>query len=354
MSTDIEQHIVEQVKDAATNQTALNIIGGNSKAFYGRSHEGQALSLGEHSGIVSYEPTELVITARAGTKISELKALLAENNQMLGFEPTLCNADSTLGGVVAAGLAGSSRAYTGSVRDFILGVRMINGHAETLNFGGQVMKNVAGFDHSRLMAGSLGTLGVLLEISLRVLPLPKFVATIKVAHADPDEAIIYMNKLSGKPYPISAAAWMAGQTYVRLSGTQQGVKSAVDSLKVETDEQANEIWPQINAHQIGILSDQAVLYRLSVPAASPDFSEGESQLIDWGGAQRWLADVKDINSLRELINPKGATLTVFRGGDRLAEVFHPLDSVSMKLHQNIKQAFDPKCIFNPGRMYKNL
>ena len=354
MSTEFEQHVVEQVKDAIKNETPLNIVGGNSKSFYGRKPQGRVLKLSEHCGIVSYEPTELVITARAGTKISELKTLLAQNNQMLGFEPTLCNADATLGGVVAAGLAGSSRAYAGSVRDFILGVRMLNGRAQLLNFGGQVMKNVAGFDHSRLMAGSLGTLGVLLEISLRVLPLPKSVITVKLAHAECDDAIDYMNKLSGKPYPISAAAWFAGQTYIRLSGTEQGVKSAVNHIDAETDDQANEFWSQVNSHQLGMLKDAAVLYRISAPAASPDFCEGKSQLIDWGGAQRWLADVSDVDELKKQLQSNDATLTIFHGGDRQADVFDPLDSISMKLHQNIKQAFDPKGIFNPGRMYKNL
>ena len=354
MNTDFEQHIVETVKAAALNQAPLNIIGGNSKSFYGRIPQGQALSTSEHSGVVSYEPTELVITARAGTKITALQSLLAENNQMLGFEPTLCNADSTLGGVVAAGLAGCSRAYAGSIRDFILGVRMVNGHAQLLNFGGQVMKNVAGFDHSRLMAGSLGTLGVLMEISLRVLPLPKFVTTVKLAHADPNVAIDFMNKLSGQPYPISAAAWFAGQTYIRLSGTEQGVKSAVNHINSGADDQADEFWAQINSHQLSILSEQAVLYRISVPAACPNYFGSANQLIDWGGAQRWLADVSDVTELRNQLESKGATLTVFRGGNRDADVFDQLDSVSMKLHQNIKQAFDPKRIFNPGRMYKNL
>ena len=354
MNTDVEHHIVEQVKNAAAEQTSLKIIGGHSKSFYGRIPQGEVLNLSQHSGIVSYEPTELVITARAGTTIREIQKLLAENNQMLGFEPTLCNDDSTLGGVVAAGLAGPARAYTGSVRDFILGVRMINGNAEVLNFGGQVMKNVAGFDHSRLMAGSLGTLGVLLEISLRVLPAPKYVTTVRIQHADPDEAITFMNQLSGKPYPVSAAAWFAGSTRIRLSGTQEGVNSAIKHIGNDSHDQSDEFFSQLNAHQLDFFNKPDVLYRLSVPATCRNFCENEDQLIDWGGAQRWIVDINDIASFKVRVKSKGANLTIFRGGDRQAEVFDELDSVSMKLHQNIKLAFDPKRILNPGRMYKDL
>lgn len=354
MNPGIEQHIVEQVQNAAANQTPLNIIGGNSKSFYGRNAEGEALNVSRHSGIVSYEPTELVLTARAGTTISEIEALLAENNQMLGFEPTLCNADSTLGGVVAAGLAGCARAYAGAVRDFILGVRIINGNAEVLNFGGQVMKNVAGFDHSRLMAGSLGTLGVLLEISLRVVPVPKYVSTVKIEHTDPDEAIRFMNQLSGKPYPLSAAAWFDGLTRIRLSGSQEGVKSAIKHIGVDDYEQADEFWSRLNSHQLEVFNTQGIVYRMSVPTACANFCETDNQLVDWGGAQRWVVNVRDINSLKGRLKLMGGRLTVFRGGDRQADVFDQLDSISMKLHHNIKKAFDPSRIFNPGRMYKDL
>ena len=354
MNADIQQQIVDRVEKAVTDQSALNIIGGNSKSFYGRIQHGEALKLSGHSGVVSYEPTELVITARAGTKISELQSILAKNNQMLGFEPTLCNDDSTLGGVVAAGLAGPARAYAGSVRDFILGVKMINGNAEVLNFGGQVMKNVAGFDHSRLMVGSLGTLGVLLEISLRVLPLPDYVTTVQIEHQDPDEAIRFMNRLSGKPYPVSAAAWFDGQTRIRFSGTEQGVGSAIKDIDIGVDNPNDGFFLHLNAHQLELFKHQSVLYRASAAATCESFYESENQLIDWGGAQRWIVNVEDVDSLKQRIKSIPVTLTVFRGGDRQAEVFDQLDSVSMKLHQNIKQAFDPKRIFNPGRMYKLL
>lgn len=354
MNSNAEQEIVDQVSKAAADKSPLKITGGNSKLFYGRMPQGDALDIGRHSGIVSYEPTELVITARAGTSIHDLQHLLAQNNQMLGFEPTLCSKDSTLGGVVAAGLAGPARAYAGSVRDFVLGVRIINGGAEVLNFGGQVMKNVAGFDHSRLMTGSLGTLGVLLEVSLRVLPAPKFVTTIQIQHADPDEAITFMNQLSARPYPISAAAWLAGRTRIRLSGTEEGVISAIKHIGADSHDQSDEFFSLLNIHQLDFFRNKNVLYRLSVPSTCRNFCDTEDQLIDWGGAQRWIVNVDDQESFRDRAKANGATLTVFRGGDRQAEVFDRLDSVSMRLHQNIKLAFDPKRIFNPGRMYKDL
>lgn len=354
MPGDSEPDIVEQVEKAAADRIPLNIIGGNSKSFYGRTAQGKALNLSGHSGIVSYEPTELVITARAGTKISELQTLLSQNNQVLGFEPALCNQESTLGGVVAAGLAGSARPYAGAVRDFILGVRMINGNAEVLNFGGQVMKNVAGFDHSRLMAGSLGTLGVLLEISLKVLPAPKYVTTVKFQHADPDQAIVFMNKLSGKPYPLSAAAWLAGCTRIRLSGTPEAVSSAVKRIGGDSHDQSDDFFLNLNAHELDVLRNSRVIFRISVAATCPDFCKTEDQIVDWAGAQRWIANVTDIDSLKHGASSNHASLTVFNGGDREAEVFGMLETAMMKLHQKIKQAFDPNRIFNPGRMYKNL
>ena len=209
MQENSESFILEQVQSALSNNKCLCIKGAGSKDFYGRTLIGDELKVNGHSGVVSYEPSELVITARAGTKIRQLQALLAENKQMIGFDPPFCSDDSTLGGVVAAGLAGPGRPFYGGVRDFILGVKMINGRAQILRFGGQVMKNVAGFDHSRLMAGSLGTLGVLLEISLRVIPMHETEVTMSIDQPDPNLAINFINELAAKPYPLSATAWLA-------------------------------------------------------------------------------------------------------------------------------------------------
>lgn len=354
MANDAQPQIVDQVSQAVGERTALNIIGGNSKSFYGRVQSGQPLEMARHNGIVSYEPTELVITVRAGTRIRDLQAVLSDENQMLGFEPTLCSPESTLGGVVAAGLAGPARAYSGGVRDFMLGVKMVNGHAQVLSFGGQVMKNVAGFDHARLMAGSMGTLGVLLEISLRVIPVPKFVTTVKIEQPDPDSAIKFINRLSGKPLPVSAAAWFQGHAYIRFSGTEQGVANAVRHLAADQETVDEDFFARLAHHDLDIFHNHSLLYRASVPATSPGFCPPRDQVIDWGGAQRWLVNVNDPGELKQHIRSSGGSLTVFRGGDRNGEVFDQRDAVTMKLYQKIKSAFDPRRIFNPGRMYKDL
>ena len=354
MQDDSQDFLIEQVQQALSDNEPLNITGGNSKSFYGRTVKGKPLELGQYQGVVSYEPSELVITVKAGTKISKIESLLAEHNQMLGFEPAYCNEHSTIGGVVASGLAGARRPYAGAVRDFILGVKIINGRAEALNFGGQVMKNVAGFDHSRLMAGSLGTLAVILEVSLRVLPRPKLETTIKLDCPDPRDAILLFNQLAGKPYPLSAAAWVNSRILLRFSGTEVGVNSAIEQINGQSESIDNRCWTDLNQHQADDFKTVDVLYRASVVPACPVFSDPTRQIIDWGGAQRWMFDLKDIDTVRETIQAYGGSLMVFRGGDRSDQVFQQPDPVTMRLYKNIKQAFDPKHIFNPGRMYKEI
>ena len=349
-----EKIILEQVQQAIDNKQPLNIVGGKSKSFYGRGAHGSKLDVCFHAGVVSYEPSELVITAKAGTKIKDIQGLLAENKQMLGFEPPFCSDDSTLGGVVAAGLSGPRRAYSGAVRDFILGVKMINGEAQVMNFGGQVMKNVAGFDHSRLMAGSLGTLGVLLEISLRVMPTAETEATVSLDHPSSDESIKLLNQLASKPLPLSASAWENGQTRIRLSGTQSGVDAAVRQIGGDLDADAKHYWIEIANQQRQVFTQASMVYRASVPPATQSLGKDDEKIIEWNGAQRWLFDITNVDDLISQINAYGGSLTVFRGGNREGEIFAQLDPVLMRLHQNIKNAFDPDRIFNPGRMYKDI
>lgn len=353
MDADLSQHLAEQVAEAAEISQPLNIIGGTSKAFYGRTPSGKTLETSDHRGIVSYEPSELVLTARAGTPIKEIRSLLAENGQMLGFEPALCNDRSTLGGVVAAGLAGPRRPYAGAARDFILGVKIINGNAEILSFGGQVMKNVAGFDHSRLMAGAMGTLGVLLEVSLRVGPVLQTEATLVLEHADSGQAIELFNRLAGQPLPLSASAWLDGISRIRLSGSEAGVTSAARRIGGEVDGQCNAFWHALANHTLDFFTPDTRLLRASLPPAAPVLTGAETQLIDWGGAQRWVCGAAD-QEFFDRVSVCGGHVDRFRGGDRQGEVFAALDPVSMQLHKNIKQSFDPKGIFNPGRLYKDL
>ncbi len=340
------------MRTAASHQTPLCIRGGSSKDFYGGSLRGEPLAVGTYRGIVDYEPTELVLTARAGTPLAEIETALREKGQMLAFEPPHFGASSTFGGCVAAGLSGPRRASAGAVRDFVLGVRMLNGKGDDLRFGGQVMKNVAGFDVSRLMAGSLGTLGVILEVSLKVLPLPVAETTLRFEQTAAD-AIAGMNEWAGKPLPISATAWSDGKFSVRLSGASAAVDAAKKKLggeHVETDE-ARRFWESIREQSAPFFKTSQPLWRLSLKSTTPPLNLPGTQLIEWGGALRWLATDAAAPTVREAAKFGGGHATLFRGGDKSAGVFDPLPPALQSIHRNLKRTFDPSGIFNPGRMY---
>lgn len=271
--------IIDSVQQAATEKTPLKIIGGNSKSFYGREIAGQELLVSDYKGIISFEPTELVITVRCGTPMSEIEAVLADQNQMLPFEPPHFDQNATIGGTVACGLSGSCRPYTGSVRDYVLGVRCINGKGEDLTFGGQVMKNVAGFDVSRLMTGSLGTLGIILEVSLKLLPKPEAEITIQ-QECDQKQAIDLMNKLAGQPLPLSAACYESGILSIRLSGFPSALKTAHEKIGGELLENDQIFWKVINEQQHSFFSsDQKSLWRIAVPPATEPLDFEEEVLI---------------------------------------------------------------------------
>jgi glycolate oxidase FAD binding subunit len=345
----------ETIREAAKQKRPLCIRGGGTKDFYGGPIHGHKLDTGACRGIVAYEPTELVITAGAGTPLTEIEAALREKGQMLAFEPPHFGEGTTLGGCVAAGLSGPRRPYSGAVRDFVLGVRVLDGKGDDLKFGGQVMKNVAGYDVSRLMAGSLGTLGVLLEVSLKVLPLPAFEQTLLLKRGEAD-AIALMNEWSGRPLPITATAWREGDLGVRLSGTRIAVEAAAKKLggtSVAPD-QAQRFWTGIREQTDPFFSGDGPLWRLSIKSATPPLALAGTQLIEWGGALRWLKSTADAKAVREAAARAGGHATLFRGGDRSAGVFQPLPPVLMKLHRNLKQAFDPSGILNQGRLYPDL
>ena len=349
------RQLSEIIREAAKQKRLLSIRGGGTKDFYGGPVHGNKLNTGECRGIVSYEPTELVITARAGTPLAEIEAALREKGQMLAFEPPHFGQGATLGGCIAAGLSGPRRPYAGAVRDFVLGVRVLDGKGDDLKFGGQVMKNVAGYDVSRLMAGSLGTLGVLLEVSLKVLPLPAFETTLLLKRGEA-EAISLMNEWSGRPLPVTATAWREGDLGVRLSGTRIAVEAAARKLggAALALEQAQSFWTGIREQTDAFFSGEAPLWRLSIKSTTPPLDLPGPQLIEWGGALRWYKSTADAKTMREAAVRAGGHATLFRGGDRSAGVFQPLSPVLMKLHRNLKQAFDPSAIFNPGRMYPDL
>jgi len=351
--SDISRELQETVQTAAKKRMALHIRGGGTKDFYGRRTNGQALDVGRHRGILSYEPTELVITARAGTPLAEIEAALAEKNQMLGFEPPAFGATATLGGTVASGLSGPRRPWAGSARDFVLGTTILNGQGDILRFGGQVMKNVAGFDVSRLMVGALGTLGVLLDLSLKVLPRPETEQTLALVMA-PDRAIAAMNEWSRQPLPLSAAAHVGETLYMRISGTASALRAARARLGGEPMEKGVELWRGINEQQRQFFEGQQPLWRLSVPSATPHVDLPGKWLIDWGGARRWLKSNAPVADIRRAADAAGGHATLFRSGDRNVEVFHPLPPPLATLHRRLKRSFDPTGILNPGRLYADL
>ena len=353
MAGDESGALQEQVREALTADRPVRIVGGDSKGFMGRASEGETLAVGGHSGIVSYEPTELVITARAGTPLAELEAALAEQDQMLAFDPPHFGDAATLGGTVACGLSGPSRPYAGSARDFVLGCTLLNGKAESLRFGGEVMKNVAGYDVSRLMTGALGTLGVLLEVSLKVLPRPAHEITLRKA-CTTARAIETMNYWAGRAVPLSAAAYDGEQIYLRLSGAESAVRAAQTKLGGDLIAEGEDFWHKLREHQHGFFRTDKPLWRLSVPPGTPPLDVPGKCLLDWGGGQRWLVSEAPAETIRTAAERVGGHAALFRGGDREVEVSHPLPDPLMKLHRNLKQAFDPRGIFNPGRLYRDL
>jgi glycolate oxidase FAD binding subunit len=354
--------ILEKFADAIRGAGAsrpLRLRGGGTKDFYGQALEGEILDTRVHAGIVSYEPSELVITARCGTRLAEVEAAMRERGQMLAFEPPHFGEGSTLGGAVAAGLSGPGRQTAGALRDFVLGVKIMDGRGDVLSFGGQVMKNVAGYDVSRLMAGSLGTLGIILEVSFKALPLPLAEATLRLELPE-DRAIEQLNRWAGKPLPVSAGAWNEGSLTVRLSGASAAVKAACEKIGGERveDGKAQRFWNGIRGHADRFFSSSienaAPLWRLSVPAATPPLRLQGEQMIEWGGALRWLLTHADARTVREAARRAGGHATLFRGGDKSAGVFQPLAPALMRIHRELKREFDPQGIFNRGRMYPDF
>ncbi len=353
MDADISIHLQEQIILAQARSTALAIVGSASKDFLGRRSRGQVLSVAGHCGIVSYDPTELVITARAGTPLRELQAALAEKGQMLPFDPPCYAAGGTFGGMIAAGLSGPRRPFAGSLRDAVLGLRCLDGQGRLLSFGGQVVKNVAGFDLSRLLSGSMGTLAVILEASLRVVPCAATEITL-LQSCDQAAALTKMQRLACAALPLSAMAWQQGQLMVRLSGNQEAVSTVREEIGavLMADDAAKAFWSGLRDQRLPFFSSSQPLWRLSLPAAAAPF-DGDL-IIDWGGAQRWLKSAATAADIRQLSRNMGGSADCFRGGDRDGEVYQPLAPALMALQQRIKQVFDPQGLFNRGRLYAAL
>jgi glycolate oxidase FAD binding subunit len=357
----------EQIRHANEMQKPLRIRGGGSKDFYGLSLKGDVLNTRAYAGITSYEPTELVITAKAGTLLSEIEGELAAMNQMLAFEPPRFNSQSTIGGVVAAGLSGPRRASVGAVRDFVLGASLLNHRGDELHFGGQVMKNVAGYDVSRLLCGSLGVLGVISQVSLKVLPTVNGDATVQVACSQ-EQALTWLNKWSGKPLPIVCSSWQSannsGVLHLRLAGAPAAVIAAQTTLKIDApiermdDIQAISFWVALR-DQSHAFFDATVLVRYSVPSLAPalPIPEGSNGLIEWGGSLRWLSfaniDEAKAHVAKNLATAIDGSVSLYRQANGQS-IFAPLDASSLKIHQRLKAEFDPNGIFNRGRLHDSF
>jgi glycolate oxidase FAD binding subunit len=372
--------LIDAVRQAAADGRTLRLRGGGTKDFWGQSLTGDVLDTRGYQGIVSYEPSELVVTARCGTPLSELEAALAEKGQCLAFEPPHFGPGATVGGMVAAGLSGPARATAGAVRDFVLGARFINGLGEHLTFGGQVMKNVAGYDVSRLMAGSWGTLGLITEVSLKVLPVAPAEATLMIAGLAQGPALDLLHRWGGQPLPLNASAWVRDTTaqpvadylFVRLRGAVAAVQSAIGKMRADATALGAQVRQMAHAEAaqdwrasgeqtlpfFDALSPDACLWRLSVPQTAPVLDVPYATYIEWQGAQRWLwAPATAAMPLRELAQSVGGHAMLFRASathaelDKIAGVNTPLDAVQDRIQQQLQKQFDPKGVFATGRMH---
>ncbi len=383
--------IVERIKAAANAGTPLRIRGGGTKDFYGQSLQGEILDTTGLNGITSYEPSELVVTVQAGTPLAELEAVLAEKNQCLPFEPphfekkwgtaaepidilpAFARTQTTVGGMVAAGLSGPSRANSGSVKDFVLGVNMVNGKGEELHFGGTVMKNVAGYDVSRLMAGSMGTLGLITEVSLKVLPIAPAEATLKFECSQAD-AINMLNAWGAQPLPLNASCWIqeagVGTLYVRLRGAVAAVEAAIKKMGGTLQNQASgnatvaADWQALRNQTMDFfkLQGDECLWRLSVPDSAPDLQLGET-IVEWHGAQRWVKlPYTEVERIRGQVNKLGGNAILFIANEEINTpakvenrvIFNPLKAPLDRIHRDLKRQFDPAGIFNRGRMFADM
>ena len=375
---DRPQHLIDQVRAAIAARTPLRIRGGDTKAFYGEPVNGQPLDMRDWSGIVSHEPTELVITVRAGTPLAEVTAALAEKGQHLPFDPPRFGEGATIGGVVAAGLAGPARATVGGVRDFVLGAQFIDGQGDWLTFGGQVMKNVAGYDISRSLAGSMGTLGVISHLSLKVLPVAPAEATL-VFNLGQHDALEQLHRWGGQPLPLNASCWVKDATaadapellFVRLRGAVAAVEAACERMIREAggqrmdNAQAGPDWAACRDQTLPFFtapSPELCLWRLSLPQTAPALVLGgrsaEQQLVEWHGALRWVwAPAAQAQAIRAAALAAGGHATLFRPAaeaDRSVGVFTPLSAPLAAIHRRLKAEFDPAGIFNPGRLYADV
>ncbi|HSP01731.1 MAG TPA: glycolate oxidase subunit GlcE [Thioalkalivibrio sp.] len=348
-SQDQRETLCNAVREARAQGLKLRIRGGSSKDFLVDASLDalQPLDVTGHCGVVDYEPSELVITARCGTPLAEIQTILDAGGQMLPFEPPAFGPDATLGGMISAGLSGPRRPYASAVRDAVLGVQLLTGRGECLQFGGQVMKNVAGYDVSRLVTGAFGTLGVLLEVSVRVMPAPVRSITLKQT-VSARQALALFSGWARQPLPVSAACHIKNTLYVRLSGGPAAVDDAAQIVGGREHAEGEALWSEIREHRHGFFASDTPLWRLSVPPATPPLELPGSWLLDWGGAQRWLVSDAPAIKIRATVESVGGHATLFRHAQTGIPRFHPLPAPLARLQAQVRQALDPDGLFNPG------
>ncbi|NOQ69230.1 MAG: glycolate oxidase subunit GlcE [Gammaproteobacteria bacterium] len=359
MNNDFSDYLLQQVANAFDDKTPLRISAGSSKLFYGNNVNAQAIDILEHKGIIEYQPSELVVTVRSGTLLSELEAELKASNQMLAFEPPQHSTNTTIGGVIACGLSGPRRAACGAARDFVLGATIINGKAEKCRFGGQVMKNVAGYDASRLMVGAQGTLGVLLDVSLKVLPINETEISLKL-NTKLYDAIKHIQQWVKQGLPITASCFLKDTLYLRLGCTHSAIKQSLNTInnRFNAEEIDNNFWLGIKNQTHEFFSNTEKLWRCSHQPATKFYDNTEHQLVEWNGALRWINSDIELRAIAQHYNGHATRYPLNHIGSnnnkQKTNIFQPLQPGLLKIHQRLKQAFDPDNILNPGRLYTDL
>ena len=352
--TDETERLIKVVRSAYRNSEPLRIIGSGSKFFLGRPVAGTHLNVAENEGILSYDPSELVLSVCAGTKLREIVKTLGESGQMLGFEPPAFGDDATIGGTIACGLSGPRRPFAGSARDFVLGIKCITGKGELLSFGGQVIKNVAGYDVSRLMVGALGTLGILSEISMKVLPMHEVEKTL-IHETGEQSALQDMTRWTRRSLPISAMSHVDGKLRIRLSGTVNGTRIAETLIGGDLDPDGETYWAHLKEHKLEFFDRSDSLWRLSLPAVAKSVSLKGDCLIDWAGALRWMYSNESPQTIFDYARSIGGHATMFRPDSQWSSnFFSELSEPVGRIHRNLKRSFDPRGILNPGILYADL
>jgi glycolate oxidase FAD binding subunit len=350
MPDTITQDLCEAVRHASAACKPLLIQGNGSKNFYGPPGNGDKLSTSELSAIVEYEPSELFITARAGTLLSEVEAALDDANQILPFEPPQFGRQATIGGTVACGLSGPRRPYSFAMRDCILGTDIINGKGEHLTFGGQVVKNVAGYDVSRFMCGAMGTLGIITEISFKTIPKPE--SEITLVYEQPiEQALDFMQRLLQTNLPVTASYHENNRLYLRFAGNENVIEKVKERLGGEQLDDSKQLWHSVKEHQRDFFDSDENLWRCMVPANCGALSISGESVFEWNGGLRWYTSDDDIESVMKTTKSAGGYATLFRTKSSLTHRFTEPAAALKKLHLKLKQAFDPGNILNSGRMY---